>query len=104
MMRLGVIGLGMAVAPHASSLRELQEDGHIEVVGGWSPSEERRAAFQSGYGLPAAPSLETLLEGIDCSDYLGALEAQKFDLQILMHGSLPSGDDVAEALRTPQGI
>lgn len=67
MMRIGVIGLGMAVAPHASSLRTLQEEGRIEVAGGWSPSEARRAAFASGTGLPAAPSLEALLDGIDAA-------------------------------------
>ncbi len=67
MMRIGVIGLGMAVAPHASSLRELQREGRVDVVGGWSPSEARRAAFQAGYGLPAAPSLDALLDGIDAA-------------------------------------
>ncbi len=66
-MRIGVIGLGMAVGPHATSLRELQLDGRIEFAGGWSPSEARRAAFQDGYGLPAAPSLDALLDRVDAA-------------------------------------
>ncbi len=66
-MRIGVIGLGMAVAPHAASLRDLQRDGRVEVVGGWSPSEARRAAFAAEHGLPAAASLDALLDGIDAA-------------------------------------
>ena len=66
-MRIGLIGLGMAVAPHATSLRELQQEGRVEVVGGWSPGEARRRSFHAEYGLPAAPSLEALLGRIDAA-------------------------------------
>ena len=64
-MRIGVIGLGMAVAPHAKSLLELRQAGRIEVAGGWSPSEARRHAFQREHGLPALPSLDALLDDVD---------------------------------------
>ena len=43
--RVAVVGLGMAVLPHARSLAELQEAGRVEVAGAWSRSAERRAAF-----------------------------------------------------------
>lgn len=63
--RIGVIGLGMAVAPHATSLKELQAAGRVQVVGGWSPSEERRQAFAATYGLPVVDAFEALLLGVD---------------------------------------
>jgi len=41
--RIAIIGLGMAVAPHAQSLRDLAD--RVEVVAAYSPTEARRAAF-----------------------------------------------------------
>ncbi len=41
--RLGVIGLGMASAPHARSLADLAD--RVEVAAVYSPSAERRSAF-----------------------------------------------------------
>ena len=56
---IGMIGLGMAVKPHALSLKEL---GHqIEFVGGFSPTAERRVAFEQTYGLPTVESVDALL-------------------------------------------
>lgn len=58
-MRLGIIGLGMASAPHAQSLIELKN--RIAVVGAYSPTPERREAFQARWDLPVVDSLETLV-------------------------------------------
>lgn len=58
--RVGVIGLGMASAPHAQSLIDLA--GRVEVAGCFSPSAERRAAFAARHGLPVVDRLEALLE------------------------------------------
>lgn len=55
---VGMVGLGMAVKPHALSLKEL---GHqIEFVGGFSPTAQRRAAFEQAYGMPTVESLDEL--------------------------------------------
>lgn len=59
MKRVGVIGLGMASAPHALSLLDLRDK--VEVAGVFSPSPERRAAFADRYGFPQAESLDRLL-------------------------------------------
>lgn len=58
--RVGVIGLGMASAPHAQSLIDLA--GRVEVAGCFSPSVGRRAAFAARHGLPVVDRLEALLE------------------------------------------
>ncbi|MGC4025251.1 MAG: Gfo/Idh/MocA family oxidoreductase [Mesorhizobium sp.] len=60
MTRIGVIGLGMAVAPHAKSLLDLM--GELEVVGAFSPSPDRRKAFHDQFGLPIADSTEAIFD------------------------------------------
>lgn len=50
MNRLGVIGLGMAAAPHARSLLDLAD--RVEVAAAYSPTRARREAFAKSYGLP----------------------------------------------------
>ena len=60
-LRIAVLGLGMAVQPHARSLVELQEEGRVEVLGCWSRSAERRAAFAERHGLPVTGDLDGLL-------------------------------------------
>jgi len=57
---MGIVGLGMAVKPHALALRDLAHA--IDVAGGYSPTPERRAAFAAEYGFPVVDRLETLLE------------------------------------------
>jgi len=57
---IGVIGLGLAIKPHALALRDLAQKAAF--VGGYSPSAERRAAFTQAYGLPAAESVDALLD------------------------------------------
>lgn len=63
MIRIGIIGLGLAVKPHAAALRDLA--GRVEVVGGFSPSDERRAAFRAQWGMPVVGSAEDLLDAPD---------------------------------------
>ncbi len=59
-LRIGVIGLGMAVKPHALSLIDLKNE--VEVAGAFSPSRERRAAFAETYGLPVVESAQTIFD------------------------------------------
>jgi predicted dehydrogenase len=62
-LRLGIVGLGMASQPHALALAELTES--IEVVGGFSPSAERRDAFAQKTGFPVVASLQDLLADVE---------------------------------------
>lgn len=48
--RFGIIGLGMAVTPHAKSLLELQD--RVEVAAAYSPTETRRKAFAEKFPFP----------------------------------------------------
>jgi predicted dehydrogenase len=57
--RIALIGLGMAVTPHAKSLVDLAD--RAEVVCAMSPSAARRAAFRSRFPFPTADSLEAIL-------------------------------------------
>ena len=56
---IGIIGLGMAAKPHALALRDLGT--RVRVLGGYSPTPERRREFERTYALPAVDSLEALL-------------------------------------------
>ncbi|MGI8525788.1 MAG: Gfo/Idh/MocA family protein [Pseudolabrys sp.] len=58
---VGLIGLGMAVKPHITSLRELEAAGRIKIVGGFSPSQERRAGFAQQWKAPVFEQQEELL-------------------------------------------
>lgn len=58
--RVGVIGLGMAVTPHAKSLLDLKH--RVEVAYAYSPSAARRAKFATQFPFPLAESLEAILE------------------------------------------
>lgn len=59
--RVAMIGLGMAVAPHAKSLIDLQAAGRIEVAAAWSRSHERRRAFADRFALPVTDDLEAVV-------------------------------------------
>jgi UDP-N-acetyl-2-amino-2-deoxyglucuronate dehydrogenase len=60
--RVAVIGLGMAVTPHARSLVDLAEAGRVEVAGAWSRSAERRSAFAARFpSLPVTDDLDGLI-------------------------------------------
>jgi UDP-N-acetyl-2-amino-2-deoxyglucuronate dehydrogenase len=57
---VAVIGLGMAVQPHAQALLALAD--RATFIAGFSPSAERRAAFEKTYRLATVDSEATLLE------------------------------------------
>jgi UDP-N-acetyl-2-amino-2-deoxyglucuronate dehydrogenase len=63
--KVAILGLGMAVRPHALSLLDLQAEGRVEMIGGWSPSPKRREAFARCYGLPVVPVLDGLIGRAD---------------------------------------
>ncbi|MGD2140921.1 MAG: Gfo/Idh/MocA family oxidoreductase [Burkholderiales bacterium] len=56
---IGLIGLGMAVKPHALALKDLGAE--VDFVGGFSPTPQRREGFEKTYGLPTVGSLDELL-------------------------------------------
>jgi len=58
--RVGIVGLGMAVTPHAKSLVDLKE--RVEVAYAYSPSAARRKAFAEKFSFPQCDRLETILE------------------------------------------
>jgi predicted dehydrogenase len=58
---VGLIGLGMAAAPHMLALRELARAGRVRIVGGHAPSAERRAAFGARWAVPVFEKAEALL-------------------------------------------
>jgi UDP-N-acetyl-2-amino-2-deoxyglucuronate dehydrogenase len=60
MKRIALIGLGMAVTPHAKGLLDLK--GKVDVAYAFSPSEARRNAFVEKFRFPLADRLETVLE------------------------------------------
>ncbi len=56
--RVALVGLGMAVTPHAKSLLDLKD--RVDVVA-WSPSTQRRETFGKAYPFAFADSLDALL-------------------------------------------
>ena len=68
--RIALIGLGMAVTPHAKSLIDLKD--RVEVVAAFSPSAARRKAFGEKFPFPLAGSLDAILadKSIDCVEIL----------------------------------
>jgi UDP-N-acetyl-2-amino-2-deoxyglucuronate dehydrogenase len=56
--RIAIIGLGMAVGPHAKSLQDLAE--RVEVVAAYSPTPARREAFAAAWGFPVTGDLEAI--------------------------------------------
>jgi predicted dehydrogenase len=61
MTGVGIVGLGLAVRPHAVALRDLEAAGRARVAGGFAPSADRRAGFTATWGWPAFDSLDALL-------------------------------------------
>jgi predicted dehydrogenase len=57
--RIGLIGLGMAVAPHALSLAEL--DDRVDVLA-YCRSAAGREAFNARFGLPVTDRLEAVVD------------------------------------------
>lgn len=58
-LNLGIVGLGMAVAPHAQALLDLRDT--VKVVNAFSPSQSRRSQFASRYDFPVCHSFEDIL-------------------------------------------
>jgi predicted dehydrogenase len=58
--RVAIVGLGMAVTPHAKSLLDLKH--RVEVAYAFSPTKERRIRFGERFPFPQADRLETILE------------------------------------------
>lgn len=58
--RVALVGLGMAVTPHAKSLEDLAD--RVEVAYAFSPSQERRREFAKRFAFPQCDRLETILE------------------------------------------
>ena len=56
--RIAIIGLGMAVTPHAQSLLDLGD--RVEVAAAHSPTEARRAAFAARWGFPATADINAI--------------------------------------------
>jgi UDP-N-acetyl-2-amino-2-deoxyglucuronate dehydrogenase len=58
--KVGIIGLGMAVTPHAKSLLDLKE--RVQVAYAFSPTAERRRKFAERFAFPQCDRLETILD------------------------------------------
>lgn len=58
-LRLAIVGLGMAVTPHARGLMDLSD--RIEVLHAFAPSSARRDAFAARFPFPTCDSLDTIL-------------------------------------------
>ena len=57
--RIAIIGLGMAVAPHARSLRDL--DDRVDVVAAFSRTQRRRDAFAAQFGFPVTDDIDAIV-------------------------------------------
>jgi UDP-N-acetyl-2-amino-2-deoxyglucuronate dehydrogenase len=55
--RVAIVGLGMAVTPHARSLRDLK----VDVAYAYSPSAARRAQFKQHFPFPQCDDIEKIL-------------------------------------------
>jgi predicted dehydrogenase len=60
MKRVALVGLGMAVTPHARSLLDLKH--RVQVAYAYSPSQERRRSFAERFPFPQCNQLETILQ------------------------------------------
>jgi len=58
--RVALLGLGMAVKPHALSLIDLQDS--VEVVAAYAPSPERRREFAASYPFAVVDTLEAIID------------------------------------------
>ena len=61
-MRCAIIGLGMAVTPHAKSLLDLHD--RVEVAAAYSPTASRRDAFAAKFGLPMTGDLDAIVDDL----------------------------------------
>jgi predicted dehydrogenase len=57
---VGIIGLGMALKPHLTSLEELSD--RVEIAACFTPSSERRKAFAAASPHPVVDSVDAVLD------------------------------------------
>ena len=57
--RVAIVGLGMAVTPHARSLADLKD--RVEVAWAVAPGEKRRAEVAARFGFPTTASIDPIL-------------------------------------------
>jgi predicted dehydrogenase len=60
--RLAVVGLGMALKPHAQALIDLQAARDVTVATTWSPTPARREAAQKTYDFPISETFATIAD------------------------------------------
>jgi predicted dehydrogenase len=104
--RIALVGLGMAVAPHAKSLLDLAD--RAEVVAAMSPSAGRRTSFAARFRFPTVDSIAAVAAdpGIDAVAVLTppnthlaiAAELAKAGKHILLEKPLEVSTERAEAL------
>ncbi len=58
--RIAIVGLGMAVVPHAKSALDLA--GRVDIAYAYSPSARRRAEFARQFAFAQCDRLETILD------------------------------------------
>lgn len=109
--RMAVIGLGMAVLPHAKSFIDLAD--RLEIVAGYSPTQARREAFTEKWKFPVSGDLDAIFadKSIDCVAILTppnshrdlVLAAAKAGKHVLLEKPLeistPRAEDMVKACR-----
>ncbi|HYL18766.1 MAG TPA: Gfo/Idh/MocA family oxidoreductase [Burkholderiales bacterium] len=58
--RIAIVGLGMAVVPHAKSAIDLAD--RVEIAYAFSPSAERRAKFAEKFPFPQCDGIDTIFD------------------------------------------
>ena len=61
-VKVGIVGLGRWAKVLT---RAAQQSKQIQIVAGYSRSEEKRSAFAREMGVPAAPDMQTMLSNPD---------------------------------------
>lgn len=59
--KIALVGLGMAVTPHAKGLVDLVAEGKAEVVAAFAPSAARRQKFAASFPFPLVDDFDRIL-------------------------------------------
>ncbi|MDH5246628.1 MAG: Gfo/Idh/MocA family oxidoreductase [Betaproteobacteria bacterium] len=104
--RVAIVGLGMAVTPHAQSLLDLS--GRVEVAWAYSPTEARRQSFAARFPFPVTgdfaaitgdPTIDTVLVLTPPNTHLSIVrELAAAGKHVLLEKPLEGSLDRAEAL------